>query len=173
MGLTSADYSDKKSYSDLLERGNRISGEIKNNFSFIGNEEIKIIIEKVNHGSAEAKRYPSKGNKIIIDSDKLQNVSDFELRGLFSHEIAHLESYSEMNWLQLGVFAIRYSVSDAFKKKVERETDVASVEKGFGKELLAFREYRLKTASKDDKKTLIAYYLSPEEIKKLEKGQST
>ena len=66
MGLTSADYSDKKSYSDLLERGNRISGEIKNNFSFIGNEEIKIIIEKVNHGSAEAKRYPSKGNKIII-----------------------------------------------------------------------------------------------------------
>ena len=138
---------------------------VKNNFSSLEGKKIGFVFKKVNDGSAEAKKYPLIRYEIIIDIDELKNISDFELRGLFSHELAHLESYSKLNWLQLGTFAIFYSISDGFKKKVERATDIRTIEKGFGKELLAFREYRLRTASENDKKILMTYYLSPDEIK--------
>ena len=74
-----------------------------------------------------------------------------------------------MGWLKLAFFAIHYSISDNFRKEVERKTDIKTIEKGYGEELLAFREYRLKTGSEKDKKILINYYLSPQEIKNLAK----
>src|SRR3989344_2442449 len=137
---------------------------VKANFSSLNNKDVRIVTRDVDNGSAEAKRYPLIGYEIIIDPEDLQNVGDFELQGLFSHELSHIEYYSEISWLQLGIFAVRYFVSNDFKKKVEGETDFRAIEKGFGEELLAFRENRLTTGSENDNKILIDYYLSPEEI---------
>jgi len=159
----------KENHSDLLEKSTNITDEIKYDFPSIQNKKITIDIKKINEGSAEAKKYPIKGYVIVIDPEKLQNVSYFELKGLFAHEFSHLEQYSKMSWLQLGFFAILYSVSDDFKKRVERKTDMTVIEKGFGRELLAFREYRLRTGSEQDKKALIDHYLSLEEIRNLTK----
>lgn len=144
---------------------------IKSGFSSFDYKKINIVIKKIDVGSAEAKRYPLLGYIIIVDPEKLQNISDFELKGLFSHELVHLEHYSKMNWLQLGIFAVTYSVSDNFKKKVERETDTQAIEKEFGPELLAYREYRIKTGNQEDISFILEHYLSPDEIKGMIENQ--
>ena len=136
------------------------------NFS-LPDEVVRLRFSSVKDGSAEARRHPFKGYVIILDYEDLKNASDTELEGMFAHEFAHLETYSRMSWLGLAFYGMRYEFSKNFKKQVERETDMIAIENGFGNELGAFREYRLRTGSEGDKKILQDYYLSIEEIKNL------
>ena len=50
------------------------------------------------------------------------------------------------------------------KEKTE-ERFFITIEKGYGKELVAFRKYRIMTANEEDKKIIINNYLSVDEIK--------
>ncbi len=149
---------------DFSKQAGFIVEDLKGNFS-LSNVELKFA--DVRDGSAEAKRYPFRGYVIVLDYSELENASDFELRGMMAHELGHLETYSRMSWLGLAGYALHYEFSSKFRKEVERETDMIVIQHGFGEELLAFREYRLRTGSEKDKKILGDYYLSLEEIKKL------
>jgi len=149
---------------DFNGRMGFIAEDLKGNFS-LSNVELKFA--DVRDGSAEAKRYPFRGYFIVLDYSELGNASDFELRGMIAHELGHLETYSRMSWLGLGIYGMRYEFSREFRKEVERETDVIAIRHGFGEELLAFREYRLRTGSEKDRKILEDFYLSLEEIKNL------
>lgn len=104
---------------------------------------------------------------IILDYKELENLSDFELQGVLVHELAHLEIYSRMNWFELGFYVARYELFPEFRKRIEKEADLIVIQRSFGHELQAFREYRLRFGSEGDKKMLEDYYLSLEEIKNL------
>lgn len=150
---------------DLIERADNISEGIREKYSING--DIEIFDGKVEMGAAEAKRYPLKGNMIILDSDRIDDINDFQLIGLMAHEMAHLEYYSEMNWLQLAVFALKYALSGSYATSIERETDMKAIEKGYGKELLGYREYRISHSFGDELEFLQENYLSSDEIKDL------
>ena len=98
---------------------------------------------------------------------QLQGINNVELKGLLAHEMSHLETYSKMNYIQLIFYALHYESSDDFEKQVERSTDMKAIEKGYGKELSDYREFRLKTANEKDRKVLEKYYLGVEEIEDL------
>ena len=102
---------------------------------------------------------------VLLDVTKSENISDYELKGLLAHELSHLEEYSRMSFHRFLAFAIHYLFSDNFKREVERATDVKTIEKGYGKELLAYHKYKLGKANTADLKHLEYYYLGVEEIK--------
>lgn len=102
-----------------------------------------------------------------------KNVTDLEkdsLKGLFVHELCHVEDSIKRTYIQETIQAIRESLSWLFNtlysKNIERKTDLKTIKKGYSKELFKYSSEREKTKSK---KTLIALYnrgyLSPEEIK--------
>ena len=131
------------------------------------NGDVSFVLKDRNIGSAEAKRYLFGNYVIVLDSNKLVDVDGVELEGMLAHELAHLESYSEMSFPGFLLFAIKYGLYSDFQRETERETDMNAIDKGFGKELLAFREYRLNTASEKEIEILKKNYLSIEEIKAL------
>lgn len=92
-------------------------------------------------------------------------MSDAQLTGLLAHELSHIEVYERMSWPMLALYGLRYSLSDSFKRMVEREADMLAIQHGFGDELLAYREHRLATGNAEDVVFIQAYYLSPDEIR--------
>ncbi len=153
--------SNAMSEDELISNSIEIISDIKQDYTISGS--IDLITLRIDEGSAEARRYPS-GNIIALDAEDLSTINNIQLKGLLAHELAHLESYSEMNYLQLLIFGMRYSISSNFQKEVEREADIKAIEKGFGEELLVYRIYRLESASDADKKMIMKNYLSPKEI---------
>ncbi len=139
--------------------------EMRDSYDIDG--EIKIKGSQIDIGAAETRRYPFKKYTIILDSAKLQNTSDSEMKGLLAHELAHLENYSEKTYFQFALFTLKYLTSEKFRIKTERKTDKKAIERGFGKELLEYRKFRYKTADKKESEFLKKYYLSPEEINQL------
>lgn len=156
-------------HNNLAIRAEEVYNFIEANYTL--GEDVRIITRNIGVGAAEAKRYPG-DLVIILDSDKLEGISDEQLKGLMAHEMAHLEIYLNKTWIEMVLFSIRYELSADFRKSAEREADMNSISKGFGKELEDFRTYRLQTASPADRKFLGENYLSPEEIHDyLERGQ--
>ena len=156
----------------LEERSISIVAEMRQNFSIPETEKITISLASVENGAAEARKYPFKGAVIKLDENELSNLSDDELAGLMAHELAHIRVYSWMNWASLVFYGLRYEFSDSFKREVERGTDTRAIQIGFGRELGAFRNYRLRTANDADKKIIEKYYLSSEEIRNFTRGVS-
>lgn len=143
----------------------RIVAKIVPEFAIPSDAHITIEFGTVKETSAWARTYPFQGAVITLDPEKLENLSDAQLTGLLAHELSHLEVYERMNWITLAFYGLRYSFSDTFKRTVEREADLLAIQHGFGKELLAYREYRLATGSSDDVVFIQTYYMSPEEIR--------
>lgn len=150
---------------EFFNKANETAYEIKGNFS-LGEAHIKIKIVNLSSGSAEAQKIF--GTYLIrIDYEDFANTSDEEITGLLAHELSHLESYKDKNFLYMAAYGLHYQFSAKFKKEVERSTDENAINRGYGKELLAFKEYRLSTANPKDKKYFQENYLSIEETRKL------
>lgn len=150
---------------DFLTNINGIYDNLSGSYNING--DVRFAFKDIEIGSAEAKRYPFGSYIIVLDSNKLGDANDFELEGMLAHELAHLESYSKMSFLGFIIFAVRYGISEKYRTKTERETDIRAIDKGFGNELLAFREYRLNSASEKEVEILNKNYLSVEEIEEL------
>jgi len=147
---------------DFKTRTNLIFTNVASNFSLPGS--VSLDYKSVVDGSAEARYFPFKGYYIRLDVAELENATNYELEGMFAHELAHLEKYNTMNKISLIFYGFHYQFSADFKRKVERETDLTAIQKGFGAQLAAFRTYRLETGSESDVLILEKYYISPEEI---------
>jgi hypothetical protein len=88
----------------------------------------------------------SKREYQIILSNSKQNdceqlfcqISMSALIGILGHEYAHLLTYNDKSSIQLVFYAVNYLFN---KKKIERETDLIAIKKGFGKNLLEYNLY--------------------------------
>lgn len=85
------------------------------------------------------------------------------IRGIIAHELAHILYYTEKNRLELLGLA-RLS-SKSFTTKFERKADLEAIKRGYGKELIEYREWLYKNvpAEKSDNKK--RDYFTPEEIR--------
>lgn len=133
--------------------------------SFTLSSEVRLVVRSVTDGSAEARWYPFGAPTIYLDPDDLQNLSDPALEGLLAHELSHLEVYDTLSSFALGVYAVRYLFSSSFRRQVEREADEHAIAHGFGSSLLAFRLYRMESATSRDRWFMERDYLSPDEIR--------
>ncbi len=109
-------------------------------------------------------------NKRIRQRDKATKIA------LLAHELCHIESIkkSHKSFLELFIWGIIEDISWIFgknpSKKDERQTDIETVKKGYGKELLHIAMNRKRRLS--PRVLSMVYkrgYLSPEEVKKFMK----
>ena len=90
--------------------------------------------------------------RILIDTldpaseGKLFNELPFQARiGIMAHELAHVLDYTRRDFGGILRYGIRYLFKPA-RKELEARTDRIAVERGFGWQLLAFKEHLRKEA---------------------------
>ncbi|MFH1290881.1 MAG: hypothetical protein ABIH92_05765 [Nanoarchaeota archaeon] len=141
---------------------------IKKSYPSLRNIKIHLNLWKQPRGSMMATK-SIWGYYIFVDSKKYENAGDNILTGGLAHELAHLEHYKKISFLQNFLETIKYIFSKQFRRDVEIKTDKKTIKKGYGKELLINTEFRIKTAHEKDIKYKRQFYMMPNEIKSLMK----
>lgn len=147
------------------ERCQKLLNKTIKDFPLLKNRKIVLKIKELKTGSMWASKklfYYS----ITIDSVKYKLANDAQITGALAHELMHFETYERYGWKRylLENFAFYF-----FKKlmiRFERENDINTIKKGYGKELLANRIFRLSKISKSEYAKIGDCYLTPQEIKR-------
>ena len=113
---------------------------------------------------------PFTGNVYLnLDIINRNHVSKKAVLGYIAHELAHQVSYRKRSFFARWFFLWNINLSWKKRRIVETEADKITIERGYGKELLAERKTSLKRWSKNKtrlhQKTKV--YLSPQEIQRL------
>ena len=83
--------------------------------------------------------------------------------GFFGHELAHITDYEEKSNVRMTLFGIKYLLN---KRKVERYTDITTIEHGLGQQLYSLNKF-IRNNPDINRKYLEykkKYYLNPGEI---------
>ena len=105
----------------------------------------------------------------IMTHPRVRVYTEEEKRGVFAHELSHVESYVSKSSLHLFFHLFvakplaRFLIPGT-DRIVERATDMTAIEKGYGRELFACRTRRIREL---EEVSIISSdnYLSPTEIK--------
>jgi len=101
----------------------------------------------------------------IIVHPKVQRYSKPSLDALFVHELAHIDLIVNMNFIDKIKFAFRWLFTKKGKEYFERDADILTVKKGYGKERLKSIEESKKNYTKQQLKKMRKGYLTPKQIK--------
>jgi len=114
--------------------------------------------------------------KVKIEGDVFytKNLPRDVMIGWIGHELGHIMDYQEYSNLGMMWFGIRYVLSDNYISEAERAADVYAVEQGMADFIIKTKEFILNHAniSEEYKMRVKKYYLSPEEILMLAKGEN-
>ena len=86
--------------------------------------------------------------RVIILHKRAINYSEKLLTGILAHELCHLETWEKFP-LRYYFLNVLEGIFKKFRRKVERETDMCSIRKGYGEELYAYRKFRWDEISKN------------------------
>lgn len=90
-------------------------------------------------------------------------MSECAQAGVFGHELSHILVYNEKNNLQMLWFGLTYLFN---KKKIEEETDLIAMKRGFGDQLIEYTRFIQKSPHTNRKylKKKRKHYLSANDI---------
>jgi hypothetical protein len=148
----------------LEVRCNNLLNKIKKDFPILKNVKIILKIGKLKIGSMWASKTPFHYG-ITVDFDKYKDANDKQIIGALAHELMHFETYEIHGWKRYFLEYLAFYFSKNLMMKFERENDINTIKRGYGKELLATRIYRFSKISKKEFKQIGLCYLSPNEIK--------
>ena len=104
---------------------------------------------------------------LIIIFKKCRKYSDKALKGLFVHELSHLEIIKNMPFSQKISYFSKWLVSKKRKADFETRTDKLAIEKGYDGELIQLNKESLKGKTKEElNKRKKKGYLTIPQIKK-------
>jgi hypothetical protein len=156
---------EKESLQISMERYYRVVNDlIKKSFPSLKEWDVLIEEDKKIEFSADAKHL--KTHLRLRTNFFIREYSEDILKGLFSHELSHLESFIKFGKLEIFLYAMRYNFQSSFKKRIEKETDINSINKGYAKQLYKQRKLRWLVDNKKMRE-LKKIYLSPEELKRI------
>lgn len=106
--------------------------------------------------------------KVAVHTE-FQDLPDEVIRGWIAHEAGHLVDYLNRPWLGMLSFGVNYAFNRPFLREAEKRADHIAVEHGFGREIVATKNYLLNNGAlpKKYRRRLRKYYLSPDEIEGL------
>jgi len=89
--------------------------------------------------------------------------------GWFAHELGHIIDYLKRPVMGMISFGLGYALWSRYMREAERRADTIAVNRGFGQEILATKEYLIQhtTLPPHYKSRLKKYYLSADEIEGL------
>ncbi len=79
--------------------------------------------------------------RIYAAKDVVEALPEAAVRGLLAHELIHVVQFQSLKLLPRLVLLIAYLVSNRRRAELERAADIGAVERGFGEDLLAAKEY--------------------------------
>ena len=150
--------------SKLKNRCVKIIESIKESYPVLKDARIHIHLWTQSQGSMASFYFLS--YHIFVDYKKWEEAADEELTGTLAHELVHLEHNKTTSYSRLFKELILYYTSPKARRKIERTTDIITIKKGFGKQLLKSSEFRIKM-DKNALKFMKKYYLMPVEIKSI------
>ena len=134
---------------------------IRESFPTLKEIQIKIIEKDKGEFSAVAKK-KGKNYITLINLTYLKIYDEFEVKGLLSHELSHVEEWvREGGWFYFKN-KIKCSFSDRNNSFHEREIDKIAICKGYRKELKAQRKKRESYPDKNYYKNKKSYFSSKE-----------
>jgi len=106
--------------------------------------------------------------RIIINRNTKQLIYDAPFDacvGVMGHELAHILDYSTKSGCRLTWIGVRY-LGKNYRRKMERQTDLVTIERGLGWELYNFANFIKYEADIDEKyrNYKLDMYMNPEEI---------
>ncbi|MFH1503637.1 MAG: hypothetical protein ABIE36_03190 [Candidatus Diapherotrites archaeon] len=101
----------------------------------------------------------------IIVHPKARKYSKDSLKALFAHELSHIDLIVNMNLLEKIKFAFIWLFTKKGKEDFERDADILTIKKGYGKERLKLGEESKKTYTRNQWRNKRKGYLNPKQIK--------
>jgi len=106
-------------------------------------------------------------NKIYYDPQQLikYNFSRIALTGMMAHEFSHKVDYMRMSWLERLMIRWKYKRNLDFKRRLERDADMITIDRGYGSELIqSIKE----TESRFEKERFLRFKLTHLSLKEIE-----
>lgn len=154
---------------------NKILQEVKSKYYSLKNTKVILKYQEL-RGSAKTRWSPFIGYYLIVNPLRLEKMSYLAIKGVFAHELAHVEDMINENHSYLGKIIQRmwWKVKEKFHhdwvkkefKKVEYNADLRTIKMGFGRELLEFKKFIQKDYSPERLKEMKETYMSLQEVKK-------
>lgn len=128
---------------------------IMKGFPDLADEDIQTDFAKLEDALLEVtnlaeEKFPYRKDGYFIDvDDSMKNAPIQALKGGFAHELGHIISDKKESWID----GLLYKISTKHCTLQERNADLNAIIRGYGKELLVFREYSESTGngySKDE-----------------------
>jgi hypothetical protein len=93
-----------------------------------------------------------------------KNLSHSAKLGVLGHELNHVVQFKSRSTKELLKLLVSYTIP-YFKKRIERNADIATIEHGLGRELYVHAVYiRCIPGYTEERKDINKYYLKPQEI---------
>ncbi len=105
-------------------------------------------------------------NNIYYNEKQIKetNFSKSALMGVLAHELAHQVDYKQMNFVERLFLRIQYT-NYKFKRRIEIQTDLIAVQRGFGKELIQlYKEAEKRFNATRFRERIKPFHLTPSEI---------
>jgi len=101
-------------------------------------------------------------NSSILNGALLSDISFNEQIGVIGHELAHITDYMKKSKLQLAATFFKYIFNPNFKRRLEAQTDIATINHGLGWQLYDFGYFLINksTVSKKYIKHKQKFYMS-------------
>lgn len=95
------------------------------------------------------------------------------LVGWFAHELGHVYDYLYRSAFGLIRFGLGYLWLANFRTGAERKADIFAIDRGFGQEIIAAKQFILDQSDLSDayKKRISLYYMSPDEVALMVQGE--
>lgn len=102
----------------------------------------------------------------VTDHVRVQDLPKAVVVGWFAHELGHVLDFLDRPSLGMISFGLRYALWSPYLRKAERRADTFAIRHGFGREIMATKQYLFDHATLPQryKKRLRKYYLSADEI---------
>lgn len=146
------------------KRCEKLLNRIRKDFPLLNKIKIILKIKPLKTGSMWASKRPFY-YVLIVDPVKYKYANDWQIIGALAHELMHFETYEKYGWKRYFLENFAFYFSKKLMTNYERENDINVIEKGYGKELLANRIFRLNNISKQEHQKIGSCYLMPQEIK--------
>lgn len=108
-------------------------------------------------------------SKYIFYNKKIMDMCNPQARdAALIHELYHKLQFGRMNFLMRVLTFMGYKISKKIRIKIERETNIETVKRGFGKGLILLNKYVKERVSKDAwKNEHSKRHLTEKEIRKI------
>lgn len=93
------------------------------------------------------------------------NIDQSALEGVLAHELIHSEDYISGSTLGTLLPIGLKVLGSSSRIQYERKTDLRTILKGYGEQLISYKEFQYPLLSQDDLRTKKEEYLTPEEVR--------